>query len=248
MVGQSDEGYAYQRIADGIRQQIRMRELQAGQPIPSLPELCKLHGVSYATAQSAVALLKAWGLVEAKQGMGTYVRPDRPVVELMSSIRESAASGYTWREVASRFGMTGSQRIVGAGVDPAPGDVVDALGYEAGTPVAWRFRIILADGNPVQLVTSYFAHEVAEALPELARPERLPVWAPELMASAGFGITGGRYLNVARAATDGEAAHLAMGRGAAVSEILLVADSEGGPVMVEQMVSNSARIRQTWVF
>lgn len=248
MDGQSDEGYAYQKIAREIRQQIKMRELKPGDQIPSLPALTKHYRVSYATAQDAVAILKAEGLVDAKQGIGTFVRPDRPVVELMTCIRDAAAGGYTWREVASQFGMIGTQRIVGAGTDPAPGDVLDAFGYDAGTPVAWRYRVIITDGHPAQLVTSYYSAEVANALPELARPTRLRVWAPELMAEAGFGITSGRYLNIARAAADEEARDLAMEPGSAVSEVLLTAESGESVVMFERLVSNSARIRQTWVF
>lgn len=234
--------HTYQKIAAEIRDRIRNGDLQPGDHIPSLPAIREQYRVSYVTAQSAVALLKAWGLVEGRQGLGTVVREARPVID---SIDGADVRSYSWRAVAARHGATGTTRVVDVGPTPAPAEVTDAFGYEAGTEVVWRKRHILADDVVVQIVESYYSPEVVDAVPELTRPAMLRTWAPGLMAERGIEATV-RDIAIAREATEDEAETLRLSECAPVLEILRTAQASGVVVMVEIMVSNSARIRHVW--
>lgn len=243
--------HTYQAVAWAIRDQITRGMFGAGDAIPSLPAIREQYKVSNPTAQAAVRLLKTWGLVRSEAGRGTYVLASRPVVNLMTSmtIRGEDGTRRTWRDIVAEYGMTGTQRVTGAGRAVAPVDVLDAFGYEAGTAVTWRQRLLLVDDQPVQVASSYYPDDVVTAVPALGQPERLTAGAPELMARVGWEIVGGRDLAFARTASEDEADTLGIELGAPVTEVLRTSrTSDGQVVTVERMVSDSARLRQEWAF
>ncbi len=252
MVDRGSGRHTYQSIAWDIRAKISRGELRPGDPIPSLPAIQRDHQVSNQTAQAAVRLLKAWGLVEGRSGLGTFVVDSRPVVNFMTEMTMPGQDGKrrTWREIVAEYGMAGSQRVTGAGRLAAPVDVADAFGYEPDVIVAWRQRLLLVDGKAVQVCTSYYPDAVAAAVPALTVPDRLPSNAMELMARAGFEIAaGGQDTVFARAAADDEAAALGIEIGTPVTEVFRVARSADGQIVtVERMVSDSSRLRQIWTF
>ncbi|WP_239405424.1 GntR family transcriptional regulator [Frankia sp. Cj3] len=240
----------YQDIAWTIRERINRRDLRPGDKIPSLNDLREDYGVSYPTAQAALALLKSWGLVQAEPGKGTFVLERRPVINMMTSMTiPTGGKRKTWREICAEYGMQGTQRVTGAGRDPVPADVADAFGAESDVRLPWRRRLLLADDKPIQISTSWYAEEVASAVPGLDLPERLPANSPELMAHAGFEIVGGSDLGYARGASDGEAALLRVRPGAHVSDVLRTCRSASGDVVsVERMVSDGESLRHEWRF
>jgi GntR family transcriptional regulator len=252
MVDRGSGRHTYQVIAWEIRDKINRGELEPGDAIPSLPTIRDDYRVSYQTAQAAVTLLKVWGLVRSDVGRGTFVLEIRPVTEILGSPADpgtSYAHGGTWREVVAGYGMTGTQRVTDAGRTATPIDVADAFGLEAETTITWRQRIMLVDDDPVQIATSYYPDDIAEAIPALAQPDRLPSSAPQLMARAGWVITSGQDLVTAKPAAEDEAAMLAVEVGTPVAQVLRVAQAaDGRVIMVERMVSDSMRLRQAWNF
>jgi DNA-binding FadR family transcriptional regulator len=62
-----------QRIVEGVTARIRGGELQPGDRVPSEPELMREFGVSRSVVREAVSRLQASGLVETRQGVGTFV-------------------------------------------------------------------------------------------------------------------------------------------------------------------------------
>jgi len=64
----------YQQIADALRAQIELGELAPGDQLPSIPALTSEYDVSIGTARSALAVLKADGLIVTRQGRGSHVR------------------------------------------------------------------------------------------------------------------------------------------------------------------------------
>lgn len=62
-----------QRIVDGVTARIRGGELKPGDRVPSEPELMREFGVSRSVVREAVSRLQASGLVETRQGVGTFV-------------------------------------------------------------------------------------------------------------------------------------------------------------------------------
>ena len=61
------------QIADDIEQQIKNNVFTVGQKLPTEPELVKQYGASRNTVREAVQSLIHAGILESKQGSGTYV-------------------------------------------------------------------------------------------------------------------------------------------------------------------------------
>lgn len=67
----------YVRIRDEIVARIQSGDFRVGDQVPSMRELCRLHGVSTITARRAVLDLINDGLVEQRRGVGLFVKGTR---------------------------------------------------------------------------------------------------------------------------------------------------------------------------
>lgn len=63
----------YLQIAADLAARIAIGEYPPGGKLPSYAELAAIYSVSIATAQRALVVLKAQGVVEGHQGKGSYV-------------------------------------------------------------------------------------------------------------------------------------------------------------------------------
>jgi GntR family transcriptional repressor for pyruvate dehydrogenase complex len=66
------------RVVVDLSERIRTRVLKAGERIPTEQELMRQYRVSRAVVREAISRLQATGLVEARQGIGTFVQPTLP--------------------------------------------------------------------------------------------------------------------------------------------------------------------------
>lgn len=64
----------YRQIADDLRARIESGEYPSGAQLPTKAELMKQHSASLATVDHAIDVLRGWGLVETRQGVGTFAR------------------------------------------------------------------------------------------------------------------------------------------------------------------------------
>lgn len=64
---------AYLQVAEALRQKIRGGQLTPGEQLPSYSALMRDYDVSITVARSAVAELRAEGLVTTHQGKGAFV-------------------------------------------------------------------------------------------------------------------------------------------------------------------------------
>lgn len=71
-----DPRQPYVQIADGLREAMRTGEYAPGEKLPTTRELMDEYGVASTTAQRALSVLRAEGLVYSIQGRGTFVRSD----------------------------------------------------------------------------------------------------------------------------------------------------------------------------
>lgn len=78
----------------------------------------------------------------------------------------------------------GSQRLLDAGVIAAPDDVRTALGLPEGAEVVRRSRLILADGEPMEVAISYWPSDWAAGT-ALAEPRRIKGGTMRLLADMG---------------------------------------------------------------
>ncbi|ANZ32833.1 FadR/GntR family transcriptional regulator [Staphylococcus carnosus] len=69
----------YEKIADIILEQIKSGEYAVGDKLPSIQALSKEYGVSVASVREAFNALHTIGVIEIKQGYGTFVTQKEPV-------------------------------------------------------------------------------------------------------------------------------------------------------------------------
>jgi GntR family transcriptional regulator len=92
VISPDPEGARYKRLAALLRARIISGELSVGQRLPSEKDLKDQYGMARETIRKAVALLRSEGLVEVRQGHGTYVRGkvEAKVVKLAKGERAGA--------------------------------------------------------------------------------------------------------------------------------------------------------------
>ncbi len=64
----------YQRIAQDVRDQIRLGRLTGNDKLPSTRELADRYEVAPGTVQRALAELRAGGIIYSHQGRGSFIR------------------------------------------------------------------------------------------------------------------------------------------------------------------------------
>lgn len=72
----SGAGTLYVQLATLLRQMIHAGQWQPGDRLPSIHELVRQYGVAQVTVSQALAILQNEGLVERRQGKGTFVADD----------------------------------------------------------------------------------------------------------------------------------------------------------------------------
>jgi GntR family transcriptional regulator len=153
------------RVADDIRAKIETQEYAPGQQLPTLDELAATYLCSLAVVRKAADLLKQQGLVIAIQGKGMFVR-QRPTVRRHGIDRYSrsrwAAGKALHTAEAELQGLSAGQLLRELGEMPAPPEVAERFGIEAGTPVWVRKRTTMLDDRPDQLADSYYELSVVE--------------------------------------------------------------------------------------
>ena len=82
MITPDREGAAYRQLAGILRDRIRNGELQTAQRMPSEKDLHDEFGLARETVRRALAVLRAEGLIEVRQGHGTFVAEIPDKVEL----------------------------------------------------------------------------------------------------------------------------------------------------------------------
>ncbi len=69
----------YEKIADILLEKIKTGEYAVGDKLPSIQALAKDYGVSVASVREAFNALRTIGVIEIKQGYGTFVTKQEPV-------------------------------------------------------------------------------------------------------------------------------------------------------------------------
>ncbi|WP_340377390.1 GntR family transcriptional regulator [Streptomyces sp. SS7] len=141
------EAPKYVRLAQTIQQRIEDGTYPPGTRVPSENQLVQSFGMSRPTVVRALELLKRDGWLESRQGFGTIVR-GRPAVVEHKDRRGS--------EALARDEAQGSGRLVEVGHVPVPARVASVLGLPKRAEVLVRRFLVVEDGEPVELVSSYF--------------------------------------------------------------------------------------------
>ncbi|MDW8807594.1 GntR family transcriptional regulator [Streptomyces scabiei] len=147
------EAPKYVRLAQTIQRRIEDGTYPPGTRVPSENQLVQSFGMSRPTVVRALELLKRDGWLESRQGYGTIVRGCPAVVEH----RDRRGSEVLARDEAQTPG-----RLVEVGRVPVPARVTSVLGLSKRAKVLVRRFLVVEDGEPVELVSSYFPAGLVE--------------------------------------------------------------------------------------
>ncbi|MGN9774914.1 GntR family transcriptional regulator [Micromonospora sp. H33] len=172
MAGGSDGRPRHEQVAADIRARIMSGEFPPGSQLPSIPSLVTRYAAATATIQRALAALKAEGSIFSEVGKGVYVRRRRPLVVGASTYLAPTPSGYSYR-------LLDVAEVV------PPRDVAEGLGLGEGEKAVLRHRLMLHDGEPVELSWSYYPSSIA-AGSELAERKKVNGGAGRVMAELGL--------------------------------------------------------------
>jgi DNA-binding GntR family transcriptional regulator len=216
----------YHQVADAIRRQIRASELAPGDRLPAETVIAAAHATSVPTIRQAMSVLRAEGLIESRQGIGTFVRQDT---------RLQRRSGNRYGEARGRDGLltnTFRHDITAAGIEPAPPAVAGLIGIEPGESIVVRRRDLYDDSDKLQEIgASYLPAEFAAGT-FLAEPTVVP----KALFRCVEDITGRRYAHatdqwIARPASVEEAERFDLTLGAYVLHVNHTARDEDGAVL-----------------
>jgi len=159
----------YLRVLEDLRAQIRDGVLAPGARVPSRNGIMARYGVGETAAKHALQVLATEGLIEARAGSGSYVRPVPGLSRLVHGRphRPGSPFGLTGERTAAEWEHQ-TQRVY------APRPVACRLGLAEGTPVNRTRYLLTADGSPVQLATSYEPAEITAGT-IVAFPEEGPL-------------------------------------------------------------------------
>ncbi|GAA0720586.1 GntR family transcriptional regulator [Dactylosporangium roseum] len=95
MITPDCEGAAYRQLAAVPRERIRNGELPPGRRMPSEKDLHDEFGLARETVRRALAVLRQEGLIDVRQGHGTFVVDAPPIVELHPGDTVTSSAGLT---------------------------------------------------------------------------------------------------------------------------------------------------------
>ena len=152
-------GFLYSRVAQELRRRILEDVYPPGNRIPTEAELVREFRVSAITVRRAVRDLTREGLLVGRQGLGVFVTAHRRIV----------------RSFGPRFQATIADEIRRAGAEPgvkerafalvpASQEVATRLGIRPGVLVHRHDKILLADGEPIGLDTTFFLRKLGDSI------------------------------------------------------------------------------------
>ena len=157
----------YLQIASFLRDQIVRGDLPPGAEISSERQIAHDWKVSRPTATRALQVLRYQGLVESRQGAGTYVRD-------IHMHRRAVQRYHRYRERGAQYGPDESLEITAAEIVSAPEYVALGLGIKPSDAVMTRRRLISRSGvGAAEISTSWWPAAIAEVAPRLLKRESL---------------------------------------------------------------------------
>ena len=157
----------YIQVANYYRDLIASGVLAAGDEIPSERQLAIEWDISRPTATRALGALRIQGLVESRQGSGTYVREQ---VQLHPRVRDR----YLPPRQSGRIYAPGERsKIVAAELAALPDWIADEFGASRGDRGIRRHWITYTDESPSEVSSSWFPAELAQTAPKLLHTDRL---------------------------------------------------------------------------
>jgi GntR family transcriptional regulator len=199
--------FPFQRLQADLA--VLISKTAAGDRLPSEPELAKRLGVSRATLREAMRTFETQGLIRRRQGSGTFVVGQVPVIDAGLEVLESLET------MAQRLGLEVSVSDLRVESLPANKETAEGLGISVGTKLTRVQRVMREENRPVAYLVDILPDDVL-------KPEQLP--ANFKGSVLDFLLRRGDSLTVSRAAIS------ALGSPAEVAKALQI---QRGDVLLE---------------
>ena len=181
--------FPFQRLQGDLAAMIG--KMEAGARLPSEPDLARQMGVSRATLREAMRTFEVQGLIRRRQGSGTFVVGQVPVIEAGLEVLESLETMAVRRGLEVSVGDLRVESLV------ADAENAEGLGVTVGTPLTRVRRVMREESRPV----AYLADTLCAAA---LKPEQL---GPDFKGSVlDFLLKRGDVLTVSKAAITAVAA------------------------------------------
>ncbi|GAB2616334.1 GntR family transcriptional regulator [Streptomyces capparidis] len=224
-------------IAADLRSRIDAGEFPAGSKLPSTRVLSEHYSISAQAIARVIALLKADGIVEGRQGAGVFVRTWHPLVyRPQSEFRRKPPTVDIFTNLLESEGRDGGQTI--EVVTCIPDEWVRRrLQLDPGERVAVRRRTSYVDGDePFATDDSYVSLKLVEGS-EWMTPGSVERGTNQVLAELGHRLVQALdeiYIRMPRPA---EAERLKLSVGTPVAELISTGhDHQGRPVQVTSCV------------
>lgn len=170
------------RLRDALASRIAALEWASGEAIPSEQELAKTYGVSTSTMRKSIEHLVREGLLERRQGVGTFVR--RP------SFDGSLFRWFNFEDASMGGGRTVPEsRLIEREVVDATSEIARGLRLPEGAKVVRVLRLRLWAGKPVICEDLYLPHPLFEPFVTMDEQEIGPLLYPIYERAFGQVVT-----------------------------------------------------------
>ncbi|MEV7770543.1 GntR family transcriptional regulator [Kitasatospora sp. NPDC086791] len=176
----------HELMASYLREGILNGDFPPGSKLPSTRLMQEKFGAAPQTIKNANDLLAKEGLAVSHRGSGIIVRPHQQQTLVPAETKAPAEPGqsYSWIAVAERKGRTAASELLSVEVVVPPADVRQALGLSTDGTAAERVQVLSLDGEPAELVRSYYPLDLAEGTP-LLQKKKIKGGTPRLLADMG---------------------------------------------------------------
>lgn len=152
----------YYQLENVLREQITSGKFRPGAKLPTESELIEQFKVSRITVRQALSTLSDEGLIERRQGSGTFVAQRRTrkrkfegAIHLNGSLDELI-----------EMGLNTPVRVLEFNRLEADKHEAELLAVKIGAPVYRLKRLRIYENKPYSLIVSYFTAEIGEQLTE----------------------------------------------------------------------------------
>jgi DNA-binding GntR family transcriptional regulator len=211
----------YLKITNDLRKQITDGVLAPGQQLPSEKQIREEYDVSVTVVRAAMGQLRSEGLIVSRQGQGSFVKAQQPLLRLSTRRYRRGADIMPPFMAEISAAQLDSDITFETAQLRAPEDIAERLGIAADEPVSRTRYKFFADDEPVQLSTQWEPIKLVRETP-IEVPEEGPLGKEGVIArfdSIGIHVTHVHESIAARMPSPDETRELNIAPGTPVFEI-----------------------------
>ena len=164
-----------------LRDRILSRRYEVGAMLPSEDDLARMFNVSRTTIRNALAALHVGGLIEKRQGIGTFVRESGTATPIRTSMSDMVTHIH-------EIGRSTTVQVIEFGFEKPPKHVQELFDAEDDAIFQRAIRVRRLKKRPILYVTSYIPETIGRQF-GAADMEKRPIF--DLLEDAGIRLKAG---------------------------------------------------------